>query len=788
MQIKYIGILCLLLLTVKGWSQSFSRTPNGIKIRINSTEIELQVYAAAMVRVLKYPEGSHPAKKSFSVTATPAGTPFSLKEEDGALMLTTKELTVRLNLKTGIIHYFDAAGRLLLSEQDGGTGRVKEQEHDTYQVGQDFQVPAGEALYGLGQHQEGIMNYRNHSVTIRQRNMEIAVPFILSSAGYGIFWDNYSETTFSDRKNGTSFESVAGTCIDYYFMNGHHADGVISDLRALTGQAPMFPKWVFGFWQSRERYRSRRELLDVVKKYRELKVPLDGIVQDWQYWGEGDEVWNSTEFGNPLFPEPAGMMDSVHRMNTHMIISVWPNFGKNTNIYRELDAKGFLYGFKTWPESPSVKVYDAFNPAARDIYWKHMNKNLFSAGIDGWWLDATEPEQQNAAQSDSARTFEGSFKFVRNAYPLVTTGGVYQNQRKTNPGKRVFILTRSAFAGQQRNATMTWSGDIQGTWDVFRKQISGGLNLSLSGIPYWNTDIGGFFTSEKYPKGVNDPAFHEIYTRWLEFAAFTPMFRSHGTSTPREIYQFGKKGDWAFNAQEKFINLRYRFLPYIYSAAWQVTNHSSTMMRALVMDFAADSNVYSINNQYMFGKSVLVSPVTDSMYTERVKGETLTDFSKIKSIKVYLPKGAGWTDFWSGKTFAGGNVVNCEAPIDQIPLFIRSGSVLPLGPFQQYTSAKTPDTLEIRVYPGADGRFLLYEDETDNYNYEKGIYSTIEMVWNDGKRALTIQDRKGSFPGMPVKRLFNVVLVNSTAGTGIEPSSKNNKKVNYSGKKLEVVL
>jgi alpha-D-xyloside xylohydrolase len=327
------------------------------------------------------------------------------------------------------------------------------------------------------------MNYREHTVELKQRNTEIAIPFILTSDGTGLLWDNTSATQFIDKKGTTTFQSVTGKAIDYYFIAGVNADKVIAELQALTGKAPMFPKWVFGFWQSRERYTSQTELLDVVKKYRALKVPLDGIVQDWQYWGKDYDTWSSTAFGNPSFPDAGKMIDSVHQMNAHIMISVWPNFGKNTAIYKELNNNGLLFNFKTWPTTPDVKVYDAFNPKARDIYWEHLNKNLFSIGIDSWWMDATEPEQGDTQQSDSAQTYIGSFKAVRNAFPLITTQGVYKHQRETNSQKRVFILTRSAFTGQQRNATATWSGDIQSSWQVFRKQISGGLNIGLSGIP-----------------------------------------------------------------------------------------------------------------------------------------------------------------------------------------------------------------------------------------------------------------------------------------------------------------
>lgn len=760
------------------YAQSFTRTNKGITVNTSASLVELRFYSPSIVRVLKSSSKKIAEPLNLSVIVQPINTSFSVKQDGQRLIVTTKALKIELNTNDGRLSYYSLTGKILMSEQ-ANNNHLSNGES----IKQEFNLPSKDAIYGLGQHQEGVMNLRNHTVMLRQQNMEIAIPVLVSSGGYGIFWDNASSTKFQDRNGTTSFESAAGNLINYYFIDGGNADGVITGIRKLTGNAPMFPKWVFGFWQSRERYTSQQELLGVVKKYRDLHVPLDGIVQDWQYWGKGDSVWNAVDFGNPLYPNPKAMIDSVHQLHAHMIISVWPNFGPQTKIYKEFKAKGMLFDFKTWPEDPSVKVYDAFNPEARDIYWKYINKNLLSKGIDGWWLDATEPEQGNPAQSDSAQTYLGKFKNLRNAYPLATTSGVYEHQQQANPNKRVFILTRSAYAGQQRYGTMTWSGDIQGTWDVLRKQISGGLNLSLSGIPYWNTDIGGFYSGTKYPKGIADPAFQELYTRWFEFATFTPMLRSHGTNTPREIFQFGKKGDWAYDAQEKFINLRYRLQPYIYSSAWQITAHSSTMMRALAMDFPSDTAVLNINNQYMFGKSILVAPVTDSLYVSRANGNTTVNFNTVKSQSVYLPKGANWINFWNGQSYQGGQKIETKVPIDQIPLFVKAGSIIPFGPLQQYTGQQTDDKLEIRIYPGANSEFTLYEDENDGYNYEHGLYSLINFKWNDKTHTLTVSNRQGSFPGMLKTRIFNISLIAPGKTNGIN-TSVSTYSLNYIGKQL----
>jgi alpha-D-xyloside xylohydrolase len=473
------------------------------------------------------------------------------------------------------------------------------------------------------------------------------------------------------------------------------------------------------------------------------------------------------------------------------MISVWPSFGEETAIYKELKEKKYLLDFQTWPAEKELRVYDAFNPEARNVYWKYMNKNLFSIGIDAWWLDATEPEQgDRQGKIDSTRTALGSFQHFRNAFPLQTNKGVYENQRLTSSEKRVFILTRSAFAGQQHYGASTWSGDIDGNWDVFRRQISGGLNFSMAGIPYWTTDIGGFFVrGELYPLGVTDPSYQELYVRWFQFGTFCPLFRSHGTSTPREIYNFGSKGYWAYDVQEKYINLRYRLIPYIYSLGWKVTHGAYTIMRGLPMDFTRDTAVFNIDNQYMFGPSVLVCPVTEEMYThkgEDKKQKGIIDFSTIRSQQVYLPRSAGWFDFWTGKKMEGGKTLAAPAPIDITPLYVRAGSIIPMGPYMQYATEKVEDPIELRIYTGADAVFELYEDENDNYNYEKGAYATIPLKWNNKTRTLTIGKRKGIFPGMIKNRTFNVVFVSENHGVGLDIEKQPDKAIKYSGEQVMI--
>jgi alpha-D-xyloside xylohydrolase len=778
-------------------AQSYLKTDFGIKTSISDSDYEIRFYTPSAVRVIKWPGESCFAKQSLSVIKEPQAIDLDIGQSGNNLFLKSDEIIVVLNMENGNISFKTLSGKSLLNEKEAGsvfTG-FNDAGNETYSLSQSFVLDNDEAIYGLGFQQKGKMIQRNLSLNMIQNNTETFVPFFQSDKGYGLFWDNYSPTTFSDNQDETFFHSEVGDHIDYYFMYGGDADGVIACMRDLTGQAPMFPLWTYGYWQSRERYKSQDETVGVVAKYRDLGVPLDGIIQDWRYWGN-NYLWNAMEFLNEEFYDPKKMVNDVHNMNAHVIISIWNSFGPQTKPYRELDSIGALFDFKTWPESGSfkwppnpdypsgVRVYDPYNPEARKIYWKYLNNGIFSIGIDGFWIDSSEPDHFNPKPSDfDNRTYLGSFRKVRNAFPLMTVGGVYEHQRKLTSDKRVFILTRSAFAGQQRYAANTWTGDVVASWGTLRNQISAGLNFTLSGIPHWNSDIGGFFLWD-YEKPLENEDYRELYARWIQFGAFCPMMRSHGADAPREIYQFGKKGEPIYDAIEKYINLRYRLLPYIYSTAWDVTANQSSIMRALVMDFASDKSALNINDQYMFGQSILVCPVTQPMYTIGQKA----DFSTIKSKELYLPEGTEWYDFWTGQKFKGGQAVKKETPIDIMPLFVKAGSIIPIGPKVQFAEEKKWDNLEIRVYEGADGEFTLFEDENDNYNYEKGIYSTITFKWDDTRKTLTISERKGTFPGVLAERKFNIVKVSQNNGVGDIPVEMFDKTVSYNGKKTSIEL
>jgi len=803
--------ICLCFSTNILFAQNYQKTSSGIKTTVNAVDIEVQFFAPAVARVIKSPEGVAYEKQSLSVIAKPEKVSFKADIQDNKIVLNTSELSVSVDTGTGIVSYFSKDGKSLLAEKSGMQFiNFDDAGTKTYQVYQPFILDKEEAIYGLGQLQNGKMIQRNMTKNLIQGNVEDVSPFFQSTKGYGVFWDNYSPTLFTDNEVETSFRSEVGDCVDYYFMYGKNADGVIAQVRSLTGQAPMFPLWTYGYWQSKERYKSQKEVVDVVRKYRELGIPLDGIIQDWQYWGH-NYLWNAMDFQNPTFNNPQKMIEDVHAMNAHMAISIWSSFGPMTKPYRELDKKGMLFNFTTWPQSgleswspnmeyPSgVRVYDAYNPEARDIYWKYLNDGIFKLGMDAWWMDSTEPDHLDWKPEDmDTKTYLGSFRKVRNAYPLMTVGGVYDHQRAVTSDKRVFILTRSGFLGQQRYGVNVWSGDVASTWESFRNQIPAGLNFSLCGIPHWNSDIGGFFAGH-YNKSWNDdsasknPLYQELYVRWLQFGTFNPMMRSHGTDVYREIYKFGKKGEPVYDAIEKMIGLRYSLLPYIYSTSWEVSNRQSSFMRALMMDFVDDRKVWDINDEYMFGKSLLVAPIAHAQYTpeavvkvseeegwnrdgaKKTKTDVAVDFMETKSTNIYLPAGTLWYDFWTNEKHEGGKEITKETTLDVIPLYVKAGSIIPVGPQVQYATEKPWDHLELKVYAGANGNFILYEDEFDNYNYEKGAYTEIPISWNNASRKLTIGARKGAYEGMLKNRKFTVTLQDGTQ-----------KNVDYNGKAISV--
>jgi alpha-D-xyloside xylohydrolase len=908
-------------------AQPFQRIQNGVQIHPTGTIIQVQFYTPKIVRIQKWNDTSRSDAASLIIIQKPIDSlTMNIQDEDSVLTLSSTDLCITIKKNEGSIVFKTPSKNPILREQGPAVIQSVNLKNETaFSITQKFQLTLNEGIYGLGQHQYGYMNYRGHTVTLVQTNTDAVTPFLISTMNYGILWDNYSKTIFHDDSSDASLWSEVANGIDYYFISGTTMDSVISGYRYLTGQAPLYGKWAYGYWQSKEHYANREELLSVVNEYRKRQIPIDNIIQDWDYWG-GAENWGQLFFDEKLFPNPKEMIDLIHKQNFHIMISVWPGLGPNTPVYKEMQQRGFLYSPVGWA---GFKYYDAYNPAANDIYWKHMNKGLFADGIDAWWFDSTEPDVINALTKEStdyelkrmSNNYLGSFARYLNPYSLLLTESIYKNLRKATDQKRVYILTRSTFAGQQRAAATTWSGDIGANWSVYKNQISAGLNHCMSGIPYWTFDIGAFVLGSYegvFSNGGKDPAYQEFYTRMFQFGTFCPIFRSHGSETPREIWEFG---DFT-PTLVKFDNLRYRLLPYIYSLAHQITDDGYTLMRGLPMDFEQDKKTYSIDDQFMFGPALMVCPVTEYMLhrppeqsipitadhfrtnddkpgldakyykdtryknlalekidsminifwyagrpnyvtdstlsirwdgklipTETGKHqfhikcfgpkriildgkelpfiyksvEVYTDFveltagkeykfsletenytsgalrvllnwktpsifanekvveHKVQTRKVYLPSDHQWYNFWTGDTLSGGQTVTSASPIDKIPLFIKAGSIIPMGPFVQYATEKPSAPIELRIYPGADGCFTLYEDENDNYNYEKGIFSTILFSWNDAKRQLTIGKRQGTFPGMPEKRIFQIIIVKKDHGNSVESAGTPDKTLPYQG-------
>lgn len=776
-------LLVLYALACFSCSSSVSKDEKGCTFVCDSIRYRVEFKSAGCVRILSYPEGDTLVTKRLVVdTEKPSFEDYKRKETNGEYIFSTNELSVIFDKINASFSFKEASsGRLLLKEKENRKARVFNRSEaggeQCLEVTQRFVPTKDEALYGLGQYQNGVMNYRGKSVLLLQANMDIVNPFLISTNGYGILWDNYSSTKFEDSDEGYSFVSEVGDASDYYFICGKNMDGVVSGYRELTGEVPMFGKWVYGFWQSKERYKSFNELKAVVKEYRRRGIPLDNIVQDWEYWGDKPH-WNSLKFHPENFAHPRQVIDELHdQEHIHFMLSVWPGFGPETAIYQSLDSIGALFDEPTWA---GYKVFDAYNPAARDLFWQHLKKGLHDNGVDAWWMDATEPSfrdgftqlKQEEKTKSAGKTYLGSFHRYLNTYSLELLKDFHQRLRAVDNERRAFILTRSAFASQQRYATAVWSGDVSASWENMHKQLVAGLNLSMSGIPYWTSDTGGFFVTErdaKFPDGLKSNDYKELYSRWFQFSAFTPIFRAHGTNVPREVWQFGEEGTPFYDNQVEYIHLRYRLLPYIYSISHRVTADNYTMLRGLAMDFTEDSCTFDVDNAYMFGPSLLVRPVFRPHTTE-------------KEVLTYLPrhKGRFWYDFHTGEAHKGGTEQVQANQLNILPLYVKAGSILPLAKVKQYAMEYPDSELELRIYGGADASFLWYEDEGDSYRYEENIYSKVPMQWNDAERTLTLGVREGSYPGMPEQVKMNLKLYLPKSATPLY------KECVYTGKEMKI--
>lgn len=673
----------------------------------------------------------------------------------------------------------------------------EESDHDAYQGRLYFDFDEDEGVYGLGQAEEGVYNYRHHTQYLYQHNMRIPMPMFVSDKGYGILFDATCLMTFNDTEVGSYMFFDAIPQLSYYVIAGDDLDEIIDGFRYLTGQAAMLPKWAYGYIQSKEQYYTADELADVVKKYRELQVPLDCVVQDWNSW-EKDQ-WGQKSLDPTRYANMRERADEIHAMGAHTMVSVWPNMNTGTPNHTELFDAGYMLN--------DYATYDAFDEKAREIYWKQAKEGLFDQGFDSWWCDSTEPFSGPDWSGDIKREPWVRYQLVgtehkkyldaekANAYALVHAQGIYENQRRTRENMRVLNLTRSGYASGQKYAAMLWSGDITASWDVMRRQIAEGLNMAMSGYPYWTLDIGGFFTVGKkwqnrgcscntdptgrwfwkgrYDEGVHDKGFCELYTRWIQMGCFLPMFRSHGTDTPREIWNFGSKGTMFYDAIEKYIKLRYRLMPYIYSLAGDVVLRNGTIMRSLLFDFSDDKRAAGIATQFMFGRSLLVCPVLQPMYYEAES----TPLDEEKTWKVYLPADTLWYDFYTGVCYDGGQEILADAPLDTMPLYVRAGSVIPMTSGLQYAMEKNDAPLELHVYPGADGTFTLYDDAGNDYAYEQGEYAQIQLHYDEAAGTLTIGERTGSYRGMERQIRYEVYVNNVKKTQGV-----------YDGARVEIVL
>ncbi|MBV7531478.1 TIM-barrel domain-containing protein [Chitinophaga sp. sic0106] len=912
-----------LLTCITSWCYAgqIEKLTDGVLIRLDkpakngASQVRLQVMSDNIVHVTASPDKEISSTPSImAVNATGNQAAWDYKDNGDFYTLTTKSLRVDVNKASGRVTFRHPGGKIILAEAANG-GRKFQPEtingKDLYKIQQAFEVNPAAGLYGLGQHQAGLMDYRNEDVDLTQYNSVAVVPFLVSTDKYGILWDNYSVTkfgdprerqqlnalhlvsadgkpgalsaTYSDKKTGhvylqqrdsvinyefledlhrlpakfplekgkatwegslqgdetgdykffiqasgylkiwidgklqldkwreswnpgpsqfkvglkkgvsvpvriewipettqsflsvktlsptpaawrnkAVFTSEAGEKLDYYFVNGRTMDEVIGGYRQITGKATMLPQWAMGFWQSRERYKTQDEIENTVATFREKKIPLDNIVLDWSYWKQDE--WGSQEFDPARFSDPAGMIDRLHnKYHAQFMISVWPKFYEGISTYKAFDTNNWLYKQniqnrqRDWIGEGYVSTfYDAFNPDARKLFWSFMNDKLFSKGVDAWWLDATEPDILSNASIESRKklmdpTAIGPASQYFNTYSVLNARGVYEGQRAAKPDQRVFILTRNAYAGIQRYAAASWSGDIAATFEEFARQIPAGLNYTMSGLPYWTTDIGGFFVEDKYdhpnPQGAAKDEWQELNTRWFQYGAFCPLFRSHGQYPYREMFNVAPENSEAYQSMLYYDKLRYRLLPYVYTLSGDTYHHDYTIMRGLPMDFGYDTATLRIGDQFMFGPSLLVNPVTTY---------------KARTRDLYLPKGNGWYDYYTGKYEDGGRRITAAAPLSRIPLYVKEGSIIPVGPELQYVAEKKPDTLSVFVYAGKDAKFELYEDGNTNYDYEKGAFTRIRLEWNEAKKELTIGAREGSFPGMLTTRYFKFIIVDKS--------------------------
>ena len=926
---------------------SFIRLENGVQLHFGAIVKNVIFYGPSTVRVNENLGENFWKHPSIVVVGKPAAIPFTVQETDDSFTLVSDKLQIKADKKNGSLTFMDNAGKTLTRERAENHATLKKMEISgapTYEVSNTFTLKPDEGWYGFGyvDSSPAKTNRRGQELRLIQTNLGIIIPMIVSSERYGIMWDIYSIMKFKDDANGATLwaESAPGG-VDYYFIADDTMDGVIARYRDLTGAAPMIPKQALGLFMSKERYKTQERIVEVAGMFRREQFPLDYIVQDWQYWGsDKDGTWSGMIWNPQRYPDPEGMTKTIHDLNMKLMISIWPSVGNDTPLAHELDQYGLRFEPLHWI-SRKARIYDAFSAKGREIYFKHIKSGLLDKGVDALWMDGTEVEVGTACwnPNEVARDIKrlgsnamGDFTRYLNPYTLMTTKGTYEGQRAIN-NNRVFTLTRSAWCGAQRYAAASWSGDSFASWDTLKAQMAGGLEVTMSGTPWWTQDIGGFFVNN-YPGGEQNPAYRELFARWYQFGAFNPIFRIHGCGIEREPYIFKTMDPDMYQSLLDITHLRYRLMPYIYSQSWKVTNEGYTLMRALPLDFSDDVKARDISDAFMFGPAFLVHPVTRAMYqVDNPPAQTLpTEFlrtpdgqpglavqyfagvnfdtpkdkgidkivdhdwpgpplanppggldgfenfsvrwegtitapedgeyeigvegddgfrlfldgrriindwnsgakrykntkitfgkdqkvavkleyyqggqdrvirlgwrtpSKIRKmngekkslntvVETYLPSGTDWYDFWTNKIYKGGQMAEKECPLNILPLYVRAGSIVPMGPVIQYATEKPDAAYEIRVFPGANAEFTIYEDDNETYNYEKGQYATYDLMWDDAAKTLSIGPRKGSFPGMASKRQLKVVLAASGQNAGVNEASDSVKSVIYTGQETKL--
>jgi alpha-D-xyloside xylohydrolase len=744
---------------------SVKETPSGVVIRNGAESVRITVCAPDVIHVVAgpgEPAGSSPATP-WMVAPQPAQRP-TVTRAAGRVTVRTAAMSVEVDPSGVLLRFLDPNGKTLLQESPRVPRRYVSQRVNgerLYRVEQRFYPDALEGIYGLGQHQSGVFDQRGTVVELAQANTSVAIPFFVSTLGYGLLWNTASKSWFDNRfPTELKLTAEAADAIDYYVLYGPSMDRIIRLYRGMTGHAPLFGRWAYGFVQSKDRYRSAKELLAVAGEYRQHCVPLDVIVQDWFWWRRQGDPEYADAYLKP-WPDVPAALRKLHAQRVHAMISVWAKFDPASRNYQEMKRRGLTI--------PGTDIYDATNPAARDYYWEHLVGVKFREGWDAFWLDSSEPEiwnGQSDAVLDALHPSIGNGARYTNVFPLMHCAGVHDHWRRETDRKRVFILTRSAFLGQQRYATTVWSGDVIGTWMTFRRQIAAGLNFQMSGLPYWTTDIAGY--GWPYERDTRDSDYQELYVRWFQYGVFCPILRTHGhrVNDTNELFSYGTRAPILIRYDE----LRYSLLPYVYSLAWRVTRDDYTIQRGLPMDWPEDRRVRDIGDEFMFGPAFLVAPVTEPGAETR---------------SVYLPSAPAWYDFWTGKRLPGAETLEAAAPLERIPLFVRAGSIVPLGPVVQDAEAPL-DLLEMRVYPGADAEFEWYSDAGDTYDYEKGSHRIVPLRWEDATRTFVLGEGQGSYPGMPQRLRIRLVVVGEGHGVGETPTAAIDGEALYEGRALRI--